>query len=325
MIKKIIKKYWILLFFVLLINIPIFLLGIIRTNKEITSIGDLTNINSYLEIENAKEQKGSFSSIYVTTFEKSTILQNILLSLDNKIDIEEIPSSSIHLTDWETYLAGQIQKQSSIDSSIIYAYKKSNTDINYSYLGLKVSYYNLNSGFLIGDLLYKINDIDASIGRNEFRAYLKECLHDDKLVYFEIKRNDEIIKLKENRNFNAYDYYQIDYDNLSPKIIISKTNTGGPSAGFMQALCIYNQINDFDYTRGLKICGTGTIDINGNVGEIGGIKQKIYTADLKGADMFFCPEANFDEAKEAYDKLNTKMKLIKISKFEEAINYLYEL
>ena len=93
----------------------------------------------------------------------------------------------------------------------------------------------------------------------------------------------------------------------------------------MQALAIYNQLTEFDYTRGLKICGTGTININGTVGEIGGIKQKIYTADICNVDIFLCPEANYDEAKEAYDKLNTKMKLVKVSNFDEAIGYLYEL
>ena len=41
------------------------------------------------------------------------------------------------------------------------------------------------------------------------------------------------------------------------------------------------KLTDFDYTRGLKICGTGTININGIVGEIGGIKQKIHTAHIQ--------------------------------------------
>ena len=324
MARRIIKKYWLILFFALLINLPIFILGIIRTNKEVTNIGDITDISSYMALE-GNNTSGSFNSVYVVSFDKSTILQNLLFQYDEKLDIDEIPNSSIHLTDMELYEAGQIQKKSSIDSSIIYAYTKANKVVNYSYMGLKVSYYNKNTPLKIGDLLYKINDIDASIGRNEFRSYLSEVLKNDELDYFTIIRNNEEIQIEETNLFYGYDYYDLNYDGLNPKINIKKTNTGGPSAGFMQALAIYNQLTDFDYTRGLKICGTGTININGTVGEIGGIKQKIYTANLSNVDIFLCPNSNYDEAKEAYDKLNTKMKLVKVSNFDEAIDYLYEL
>ena len=324
MARRIIKKYWLILFFALLINLPIFILGIIRTNKEVTNIGDITDISSYMALD-GNNTSGSFNSVYVVSFDKSTILQNLLFQYDEKLDIDEIPTSSIHLTDMELYEAGQIQKKSSIDSSIIYAYTKANKVVNYSYMGLKVSYYNKNTPLKIGDLLYKINDMDASIGRNEFRSYLSEVLKNDELDYFTIIRNNEEIEIEETNLFYGYDYYDLNYDDLNPKINIKKTNTGGPSAGFMQALAIYNQLTEFDYTRGLKICGTGTININGTVGEIGGIKQKIYTANLCNADIFLCPEANYKEAKEAYDKLDTKMKLIKIYTFDEAIGYLYEL
>ena len=324
MAKRIIKKYWLILFFALLINLPIFILGIIRTNYEITNIGNITDISNYLSL-NDNNSKGSFNSVYVVTFEKSTILQNMLFKYDEKLDIDQMEDSYIHITDIESYNAGQIQKKSSIDSSIIYAYKKANKEVNYSYLGLKITYYNKNTPLRIGDLLYKINDVEASIGRNEFRSYLSEVLKNDELDHFTIKRNNEEIVVEETNLFYGYDYYDLNYDDLNPKINIKKTNTGGPSAGFMQALAIYNQLTDFDYTRGLKICGTGTININGTVGIIGGIKQKIYTAYLSNVDIFLCPEENYEEAKKAYDKLNTKMKLIKVSNFDEAINYLYEL
>ena len=51
MAKRIIKKYWLILFFALLINLPIFILGIIRTNKEVTNIGDITDISSYMALD----------------------------------------------------------------------------------------------------------------------------------------------------------------------------------------------------------------------------------------------------------------------------------
>jgi PDZ domain-containing protein len=55
-----------------------------------------------------------------------------------------------------------------------------------------------------------------------------------------------------------------------------------------------------DLTHGKRIMGTGTIDVDGTVGSIGGIKTKNHHADLYHADYFFVPEENYDEAMEQY-------------------------
>ena len=326
MIKKIIKKYWILLFFVLLINIPIFLLGIIRTNKEITNTGDLIDVSTYLQVENKKEQKGSLSSVYVVSFNNSTILQNLLFQNNKKIDIDDIPTSYLHLTDKENYDAGQVQKESSIASSIICAYEAYNKyhddklNINYTYEGLKVSFYKADSEFRIGDIITKINDLSAKeSGRTEFRNYLSQTLNDMNIDTYTVIRNGQKIEIDDTNYFYGYDWFNLDYETLNPKISINKTNTGGPSAGFMQALEIYNQLIDKDITEGHKLAGTGTINVDGTVGEIGAIKQKIYTAASKNVEIFFCPPQNYEEAKEALDDINTNMKLLPVSTFELAL------
>ena len=60
----------------------------------------------------------------------------------------------------------------------------------------------------------------------------------------------------------------------------------------MFSLEIYNQLTEDDLTRGYKIAGTGTIASNGEVGEIGGIHQKVIAADKAGAEIFFAPNQN---------------------------------
>ena len=67
---------------------------------------------------------------------------------------------------------------------------------------------------------------------------------------------------------------------------------GGPSAGFMFSLEIYNQLTKEDLTKGYEIAGTGTISPDGTVGRIGGIEQKIIAADKAGADIFLAPNEN---------------------------------
>ena len=71
---------------------------------------------------------------------------------------------------------------------------------------------------------------------------------------------------------------------------------GGPSAGLMFSLGIYDTLTKGSLTDGKTIAGTGTIDAAGNVGPIGGIQQKIVGARDAGAELFLVPPDNCDEA-----------------------------
>ena len=112
---------------------------------------------------------------------------------------------------------------------------------------------------------------------------------------------------------------------------------GGPSAGLMFTLAIYDQVSGQDLKAGRKIAGTGTIEKDGSVGDIGGAYLKVKSAADSGADIFFVPnnpvtkemkkvdpdaKTNYQEAKEAAKKLGTKMKIVPIKTAQEAIDYL---
>ncbi|MEP9361663.1 PDZ domain-containing protein [Nocardioides sp. CN2-186] len=71
---------------------------------------------------------------------------------------------------------------------------------------------------------------------------------------------------------------------------------GGPSAGLMFSLAIYDTLTPGSMTDGQTIAGTGTMDASGNVGPIGGIQQKIVAARNAGAKLFMVPPDNCDEA-----------------------------
>lgn len=64
---------------------------------------------------------------------------------------------------------------------------------------------------------------------------------------------------------------------------------GGPSAGLMFTLAIYDQVSGQDLKAGRKIAGTGTIEKDGSVGDIGGAYLKVKSAADSGADIFFVP------------------------------------
>lgn len=73
---------------------------------------------------------------------------------------------------------------------------------------------------------------------------------------------------------------------MDPTVKVKTDEIGGPSAGLMFSLEIYNQLTSEDLTKGYQIAGTGTIDEKGAVGPIGGIEQKIVAADKAGAEIF---------------------------------------
>jgi PDZ domain-containing protein len=68
--------------------------------------------------------------------------------------------------------------------------------------------------------------------------------------------------------------------------------TGGPSGGLAFGLAILAKLGDTDFIRNRTIVATGTLDSAGNVGPIGGIDLKLYTAEHAGAKIFLAPERN---------------------------------
>ncbi len=76
---------------------------------------------------------------------------------------------------------------------------------------------------------------------------------------------------------------------------IQLENVGGPSAGQMFALGIIDKLTPGSLNGGAKVAGTGTIDADGVVGPIGGIRQKLYGARDAGATWFLAPEGNCNE------------------------------
>jgi len=72
-------------------------------------------------------------------------------------------------------------------------------------------------------------------------------------------------------------------------------NIGGPSAGMMFALAIIHKLTPEDELDGQVVAGTGTIDVDGRVGEIGGIEQKMAGAVRDGAEWFLAPRGNCDQ------------------------------
>jgi PDZ domain-containing protein len=121
------------------------------------------------------------------------------------------------------------------------------------------------------------------------------------------------------------------------KVTADMGNIGGPSGGLMFSLQMYDALSPDDLARGRKIAGTGTIDKDGHVGEIGGIDKKVIVAYESGAKIFFAPylkptkanlkyeedgKTNYQLAKETAKKYAPGMKVVPVKSFTEAVSYL---
>ncbi|MDP9800471.1 PDZ domain-containing protein [Arcanobacterium wilhelmae] len=79
------------------------------------------------------------------------------------------------------------------------------------------------------------------------------------------------------------------------KVTYAVEGIGGPSAGNMFALEIYDQLTEGSLGGKRVIAGTGTVNWNGLVGPIGGIEHKLVGAAKQGATDFLAPVENCAE------------------------------
>jgi PDZ domain-containing protein len=102
---------------------------------------------------------------------------------------------------------------------------------------------------------------------------------------------------------------------------IDTENIGGASAGLMFALGILDSVTDGQLTKGHTIAGTGTISADGSVGPIGGAGLKVIAAENAGADTFFVPREDYEEAR---GRART-VTVVPVDRFADAVRYLCDL
>lgn len=292
--------------------------------------GGTINVKDKIHIEN-KETKGDFNLCYVEQINANipTFLLSKLLSNWDSVSKEEVS-----LNDKEDikdiYKRDKVYLEEANQNAIFVAYKKAGKSVNILDKHLYIIYLEEDSDtdLKIGD---DILEIDGS--KINSLADISKVLDSYEVgskLNIKVKRNGKeimkyaIVHEKDGRKLIGIALTSIyDYE-VDPKITFTFSNSeSGPSGGFMVTLAIYNQLIDSDISNGLKIAGTGTIDIEGNVGSIGGVKYKLKGAVDSKSDIFLVPAGeNYEEAIKYKKKYHYDIKIIGISTFEEAIEKL---
>jgi PDZ domain-containing protein len=290
--------------------------------------GGIINISERINIDN-KKLKGTMNFAYVS--EMNATIPTYLISKINK-DWDLIKKEEVvyeNETEEEAKFRDQLSLKEALSNALYVGFKESNEEFkiknNKVYVTKKLK--EAKTNLKVGDQIIEVDGIKIN--------NIKE------LQNLENKQEGKTIKIKVKNNKKEYER-TAEYIKLEDKLIIGialgetfeidsnheididyKARESGPSGGMMMALTTYSYLTGEDLTKGKTIVGTGTIDKDGNVGSIGGVKYKLIGAVKNKADIFLVPNGeNYDEAIKIKKQKNYNIKIVGISNIKDAINEL---
>lgn len=309
------------------------------TNYVIDAPGQASPVSSLIR----SNKKYNYNNLYfVTVSERPAVMIDYLLSFLRPYDTRYTKQEVMGNANSQEY--DQMQKyymETSQNNALYYAAKKAKVPYEQQYLGVYVMNILPGSSFKkqlkVGDTIEKVNghkfkstkQLINYVGTLPSQKKISvSVLRKNKLYSFTGKTIHLAGTKRSGIGIQLVDHTQVI---TKPKIKIDAGNIGGPSAGLMFSLACYQIFTQHKLTDD-KVAGTGTIDENGHVGIIGGVDKKVVAANKQGAKIFFAPtdqppgikknQTNYVEAECTAKKLHTKMKIVPVRNFDDALNYL---
>lgn len=329
-VRKFIKEnYLYLLFYFVLATVLLYPLPYYIYNG-----GGIIDVDKRIEIENEYDSEGSFNLCYVSEI-KATISTYLLAKVLPGWDIIEAEEVTMNdnETDEDVFTRDRIFLNDANMNAIKVAYQKSGKEFSVTDIENYVIYLteDAETNLKIGDKIKDVEGIKIS-SLDELKEIVKEKQLGDKISFtVERKKKEEkcyalVMEVDGVKQIGVAIQNNYSYE-TNPSIQLKfASNESGPSGGLLLSLSIYNLLIPEDITDGKKIAGTGTIDAEGNVGSIGGVKYKLKGAVSSGADIFLVPNGeNYQEAISLKKKHDYDIKIIGVSTFEEALEKLKEM
>lgn len=329
------------LFFIIIIAL-VYFLGTYQLPYYIQKPGGANALNPIVEVADSFESEGDMHLVTVSGLQ-ATPIQYVLAKLFAYHDILPLDQVFPEGISQDDYMHAQLQvMESSQEAATVVAYEAAGEDITIEYRGVYVV--SVVDGMPAEGKL-ETGDRIIGIDGHEIResADLIQYVDDKEAgdtVLIEFVREDETMEAEitleefsslDNRVGIGISLVTDRNVTVDREIQFSSGNIGGPSAGLMFTLEIYDQLTEEDITKGYEIAGTGEIDYDGNVLRIGGIDKKIVAADKEGIDIFFAPnengtaDSNYELAKKTAEEIGTDMQVIPVDTFDDALRFLEEL
>lgn len=326
-IKEIIKEnYLFICFYFVLIAICFYPLP-----YYIYSGGGTIDVSDRLEIEDSYESKGSYHLCYVSEL-RATIPSYLIAKILPSWDL--VPMEDVSLNDEETeediVIRDKIFLNDANMNAISVAFQKAGKTFTITDTKNYIIYIDkkAKTDLKIGDNIQAVDQIPLN-NLSELQQIVQGKEVGDKLT-FEVERDGEIVACEaevfeqEKRKYVGISLQTNFIYETDPKVELHFSETeAGPSGGLMLTLSIYDQLIEEDITKGRKIAGTGTIDKDGNVGSIGGVKYKLAGAVKEGSDVFIVPNGeNYEECIKLQKEKDYDIEIIGVSTFDEALEKL---
>ncbi|MCF1584477.1 PDZ domain-containing protein [Tetragenococcus koreensis] len=312
--------------------------------------GSTIDLKELITVNDKKDQEdGSFSltSVGVQQASVVTALKAQISPFEDLVSEEELLGGA---SDEEYDQMQNYYMESSQNTAIQQALKLADRPYDFEYKGVYVMNVMKNSSFkgevAVGDTVTKV-DGKSFENNQDFMDYVQQkSVGDTVKVTYEHdddtkEASGKLIKLPSNQKAGI-GITLVDHTDITTEdeVDFDVDNIGGPSAGLMFTLEIYEQLTEQNLRQNKNIAGTGTIDNKGKIGRIGGIDKKVASADEAGAQIFFAPndtltkkekkenpdvKSNYQEAQTAADELDTDMKIVPVKTLQDAIDYLEPL
>ena len=285
--------------------------------------GGTINLSQRIDKDYHKSD-GSLNMLYVTEY-KGNIVTVLLSKVIKSWDLYEISNQQIsNETSKDIYIRNKVMLDNSINNATYVAYKEAGKNISIKSSENVVIATTKDNDFHIGDVILSINS-QAMEDIKAIKEYINNANVGD-TVNVKIKRDakeKEInVTLDEDKMLGIMIITNYEYTTDEELDIAFRSGEGGSSGGLILALGIYSNITGEDILKGRNIAGTGTIDVDGNVGEIDGVKYKIAGAVRKKMDLVLVSPANYEEAIKVVKDNNYKIEIVEVATFKEAIDYL---
>ena len=330
-IKKI-KQFWIENYKFILVLVVIVLLFMVELPYKIYAPGGMVDLKTRVSVNEGNKYDGTLGMAYVSMVRGS--IPYLLLSYVIP-DWDIVPESELKYdneTMEEKIEADKVSTQQSIDNAIIAAYHLAGFPIEIESENVHITYIDeqANTDLEILDVVKSVNSVEVS-STEELKKLIEGYSAGDEVTFL-VERDGKM------RECHATLYDTVDgvkvgvaltttynYEEDPSANITMKQSESGPSGGLMMSLAIYNSLVSEDITKGKTVIGTGTIDIDGNVGAIGGVKYKLIGAVREGADVFLVPSDNYEEALEVKNEKNYDIILLSVDSLSDAIAQLNAL
>lgn len=326
LIKEEHKFIFFLILFYFILQFPL--------NYYIVTGGGTSDVSSRIEVENANKSKGSFNISYVTELQGTvvTYLLSYIIPTWEREDANLYKYSEKESVE-DINFRNDLDLKVASSQATYWAYTLANKELVKTNTELYVItiFDGYETPLKVGDKIRSIDD-NTFATIEEYRKYIQTKKVSDE-VAIEIERSNKIKVVR--TKLYSYEEHLIlgvglqvlnEYK-VTPNVNINfKARESGPSGGLITTLEIYNQLTKKDITKGLKIAGTGTIEANGNIGEIGGIEYKILGAEKDKADVFLVPSGNNYQVAKKYKKAKKlKIKLLEVKNIQDALQKLEKL